>query len=85
MPRRFSAYYLLFFCYFLSLRPSSFAKNSFVSFTKQELTVIERMLSRGTDVTIALPYARGGDVHLLECADTRRRLIKLAARLGCAF
>ena len=33
MPRRFSAYYLLFFCYFLSLRPSSFAKNSFVSFT----------------------------------------------------
>lgn len=59
--------------------------DSFVSFTKQELTVIERMLSRGTDVTIALPYARGGGVHLLECADTRKRLIKLAARLGCAF
>ena len=59
--------------------------DAFVSFTKQELTVIERMLSRGTDVTIALPYARGGGVHLAECNDTRKRLIKLAARLGCTF
>ena len=59
--------------------------DSFVSFTKQEMTVLARMLSRGVDVTVALPYARGGGVHLLECDDTRRRLVKLCARLGCEF
>lgn len=59
--------------------------DSFVSFTKQEMTVLERMLSRGVEVTVALPYARGGGVHLLECDDTRKRLVKLAARLGCQF
>lgn len=57
--------------------------DSFVSFTKQEMTVIERMLARGTHVTVALPYARGGGVHLAECADTRKRLLRLAARLAC--
>lgn len=59
--------------------------DSFVSFTKQEMTVIERMLARGTHVTVALPYVRGSGIHLAECADTRKRLLRLAASLVCKF
>lgn len=55
--------------------------DSFVSFTKQELTVISRMLSRGTDVTIALPFSRRG-AHMAECADTRKKLLSLCAKLS---
>ncbi len=55
--------------------------DSFVSFTKQELTVISRMLSRGNDVTIALPFSRRG-VHMTECADTRKKLLSLCAKLS---
>lgn len=59
--------------------------DSFVSFTKQQITVLSRMLAQNVDVTIALPYRRGGGAHLAECADTRTRLLKLAARLGVRF
>lgn len=59
--------------------------DSFVSFTKQEMTVLSRMLTQGVDVTVALPYRRGGGAHLAECADTRTRLLKLASRLGVRF
>ena len=55
--------------------------DSFISFTKQELTVIARMLSRGSDVTIALPFSRRG-AHMAECADTRKKLLSLCAKLS---
>ncbi len=55
--------------------------DSFVSFTKQELTVISRMLSRGCNVTVALPFSRRG-AHMAECADTRKKLLSLSAKLS---
>lgn len=55
--------------------------DSFVSFTKQELTVISRMLSRGSEVTVALPFSRRG-AHMAECADTRKKLLSLCSKLG---
>lgn len=56
--------------------------DSFISFTKQEMTVLSRMLSHGVDVTIALPFSRRG-AHMAECADTRKKLLGLCARLSC--
>lgn len=53
--------------------------DSFISFTKQELTILSRMLSRGVNVTVALPFSRRG-AHMAECADTRRKLLSLCAR-----
>ena len=55
--------------------------DSFISFTKQELTVLSHMLSRGKDVTVALPFSRRGN-HMAECADTRKKLLSLCAKLG---
>ena len=58
--------------------------DSFVSFTKQEMTILSRMLSRGVRVTVALPFSRRG-AHMAECADTRKKLLSLCARLSCEF
>ena len=58
--------------------------DSFVSFTKQELSVISRMLAKGTSVTVALPYS-GGGAHMAECKDTRKKLLSLASKLSCEF
>lgn len=55
--------------------------DSFVSFTKQELTIIGRMLSRGADVTVALPFSRRG-AHMAECKDTRKKLLSLCSKLS---
>ncbi len=55
--------------------------DSFVSFTKQELTVISRMLSRGVNVTLALPFSHSG-AHMAECRDTRKKLLSLCAKLS---
>ena len=55
--------------------------DAFVSFTKQELTVLSRMLARGVHVTVALPFSRRG-AHMAECADTRKKLFSLANRLS---
>lgn len=55
--------------------------DSFVSFTKQELTVISRMLSRGVNVTVALPFSRSG-AHMAECRDTRKNLLSLCSKLS---
>lgn len=56
--------------------------DSFISFTGQEMTILARMLSRGVSVTIALPFSRRG-AHMAECADTRKKLLALCARLSC--
>ncbi len=58
--------------------------DSFVSFTKQQMTILSRMLSRGVHVTVALPFSRRG-AHMAECADTRKKLFSLASRLSCAL
>ncbi|MBQ4150604.1 MAG: PD-(D/E)XK nuclease family protein [Clostridia bacterium] len=55
--------------------------DSFISFTSQEFAVISNMLSRGKDVTVALPFNRRG-VHMAECADTRKKLLSLCAKLS---
>ena len=55
--------------------------DSFISFTKQELTIISRMLSRGVNVTVALPFSRSG-AHMAECRDTRKKLLSLCAKLS---
>lgn len=55
--------------------------DSFVSFTKQELTVISHILTKGTDVTVALPFSRIG-AHMEECRDTRKKLMSLCAKLS---
>nr|MBQ5811811.1 PD-(D/E)XK nuclease family protein [Clostridia bacterium] len=56
--------------------------DSFVSFTKQELTVISRMLARDVNVTVALPCS-GGGAHMAECRDTRKKLLSLASKFSC--
>ena len=58
--------------------------DSFISFTKQEMTAISHMLSRGVRVTIALPFCRTG-AHMAECADTRKKLLSLCAKLSTQF
>lgn len=55
--------------------------DSFLSFTKQETAVISHILSRGRDVYIALPFSRRG-AHMAECADTRKKLLSLSAKLS---
>lgn len=55
--------------------------DSFISFTKQEMTALSHMLSRGVHVTVALPFRRVG-AHMAECADTRKKLLSLCAKLS---
>lgn len=55
--------------------------DSFISFTGQEMAVLKEMLSRGVHVTIALPFRRRG-AHMAECADTRKKLLSLCAKLS---
>ncbi len=55
--------------------------DAFLSFTKQESEVISVLLSRGSDICIALPFSRRG-THMAECADTRKRLLSLCAKLS---
>ena len=55
--------------------------DEFLSFTKQESAVISHILSRGSDVCIALPFSRRG-AHMAECADTRKRLLSLCGKLA---
>ncbi|MBQ4557162.1 MAG: PD-(D/E)XK nuclease family protein [Clostridia bacterium] len=55
--------------------------DSFISFTKQETTVLSHILSRGSNVTLALPFSRVG-AHMAECADTRKKLLSLCAKLS---
>ncbi len=58
--------------------------DSFMSFTKQEIKVITAILARGKDICIALPK-HGGGMHTAECADTRKRLLSLCAKLSIKF
>ena len=55
--------------------------DAFLSFTKQETAVLSHILSRGNDVCIALPFSRRG-AHMAECADTRKKLLSLCAKLS---
>ncbi|MBQ6893126.1 MAG: PD-(D/E)XK nuclease family protein [Clostridia bacterium] len=55
--------------------------DSFLSFTKQETAVLSTILSHGSDVCIALPFSRRG-MHMAECADTRKRILSLCAKLA---
>ena len=55
--------------------------DSFVSFTKQEMTIIGRMLAKNVNVTMALPFSRVG-AHMEECRDTRKKLLSLASKLS---
>ncbi len=58
--------------------------DSFISFTKQEMTALSHMLSHGVHVTLALPFCRVG-AHMAECADTRKKLLSLCAKLSAPF
>ncbi len=55
--------------------------DSFVSFTKQESDVIERILARGSELCIALPFSRRG-AHMAECSETRKKLLRIASDCG---
>ncbi len=58
--------------------------DSFISFTGQETAVLSHMLSRSVDVTVALPFRRTG-AHMAECADTRKKLLSLCAKLSVSL
>ena len=55
--------------------------DSFISFTKQEMSVLEKILRKGCNVTVAIPFSRTG-AHMAECADTRKKLLSLCAKLS---
>ncbi len=56
--------------------------DSFVSFTGQEMKIIGRMLAKNTDVTVTLPLSGTRSAHTAETTDTRRRLLRLAAKFS---
>ena len=58
--------------------------DSFISFTGQETAILSHMLSRGAHLTIALPFRRTG-AHMAECADTRKKLLSLCAKLSVSL
>lgn len=54
--------------------------DSFISFTGQEMKIIDRMLAKNTAITVTLPLSRTRPAHAAEAADTRRRLLRLAEK-----
>ncbi len=56
--------------------------DGFTDFTALEYEVIDQMLRRGTDVTVALTWKPGGAEHFRLTETTLHRLTRLAARRG---
>ena len=56
--------------------------DGFTDFTARELAVLEGLLRRGTDVTVALTLPAGGDPAFSVTEETCRSLMEMAARRG---
>ena len=56
--------------------------DGFTDFTARELAVLEGLLRRGTDVTVALTLPEGGDPAFSVTESTCRSLMEMAARRG---